>query len=60
LNWQYERLPGDPALLRDLLAGRWDAERFQIINLGEVLDHTTDERIFRKGTEDPNQGNMRP
>lgn len=47
LGWKFERIPGDPALLRDLLAGNWDGERFQIIEPGNVLDHSPDERIFR-------------
>lgn len=55
LHWQYQRLPGDPVLLRDLLAGRWYPERFQIIKPGEVLDHTADERIFRKGMDEQNK-----
>jgi hypothetical protein len=49
LNWKFERIPGDPALLRDLLAGRWDADRFQIIEPGEVLEHSPDAMIFRAG-----------
>jgi Protein of unknown function (DUF1638) len=47
LGWKYERLPGDPTLLKDLLSGCWDAERFQIIKPGEMLDHSPDEKIFR-------------
>jgi len=47
LGWKFERLPGDPTLLKDLLSGRWDSERFQIIEPGGTLDHSPDERIFR-------------
>ena len=47
LGWKFERIPGDPSMLRDLLEGRWDQCRFQIIPPGEVLDHSPDERIFR-------------
>jgi len=47
LGWKYERIHGDPTLLRDLLAGRWDDERFQIIRPGEVLAHSIDDRILR-------------
>lgn len=47
LSWKYERIPGEPTLLRDLLAGRWDAERFQIIEPGQALAHSPDEKIFR-------------
>lgn len=50
LGWKYERIHGDPTLLRDLLEGRWDDERFQIIRPGEVLGHSPDERILRAET----------
>lgn len=47
LNWRFERLPGDPQLFRDLLAGRWEnPERFQIVEPGEVLTHVVHDRIF--------------
>jgi hypothetical protein len=41
-------------LLRDLLEGRWDDERFQIIRPGEVLGHSPDERILRAATATTN------
>lgn len=47
LGWKFERIHGDPSLLRDLLDGRWDDERFQIIRPGEVLGHSPDERVLR-------------
>jgi hypothetical protein len=47
LGWKFERIPGDPTLLKVLLSGRWDPERFQIIEPGGFLDHSTDEKIFR-------------
>jgi hypothetical protein len=50
LGWKFERIHGDPTLLRDLLEGRWDDERFQIIRPGEVLGHSPDERILRAKT----------
>jgi len=48
LGWKFERIPGDPKLFQDLLAGRWDVERFQIIQPNAILDHSPDERIFRE------------
>lgn len=47
LDWKFEHLPGDPALLRDLLWGRWDPARFQIIQPGEQLGQAPDESILR-------------
>jgi hypothetical protein len=47
LGWKFERLRGDPALLRDLLWGRWDADRFQIIQPGEQSGHSPDDAVLR-------------
>lgn len=47
LGWGFERLKGDPSLLRDLLAGRWDKERFLVVPPGSVIAHSPDERILR-------------
>lgn len=47
LGWTLQRPKCDPALLRDLLAGSWDEERFQIVPPGGVLRHRADEKIFR-------------
>jgi len=47
LGWKFERLSGDPRLLRDLLWGNWDAERFQIIEPGMRLGQATDDAILR-------------
>jgi hypothetical protein len=47
LGWKFEHLRGDPTLLRDLLWGRWDEKRFQIIEPGMQLGHAPDESILR-------------
>jgi hypothetical protein len=47
LGWKFDRTPGDPSLLKDLLTGNWDSARFQIIESGGTLDHSPDENIFR-------------
>ena len=47
LGWKFEHIHGDPALLRDLLWGRWDDGRFQIIEPGRQLGHAPDDRIMR-------------
>jgi hypothetical protein len=49
LGWAFEHISGDPALLRDLLWGRWDEERFQIIEPGNCLLHSVNEKIFKSG-----------
>lgn len=45
LGWNYDYQKGDPALLVDMLAGRWDDERFLVIPPGKTLRMTADERV---------------
>lgn len=52
LGWKFERMPGDPSLLRDLLSGCWESSRFQIVAPGEVLEHSPDDNIFRTRSSD--------
>ena len=47
LGWRFERIRGDASLMRDLLWGNWDAERFQIIEPGFRLGHSPDAAILR-------------
>lgn len=47
LGWSYERMRGDELLLRDLLAGRWDGERFCVAEPGEMFQMSPDEEIVR-------------
>jgi hypothetical protein len=46
LGWSFEERCGAPALLRDLLEGRWDDLRFQIVPPGGTLVFTRDTEIF--------------
>ena len=54
LGWKFERIPGDPTLLRDLIAGHWDDGRFQVVEPGCILRHSPDARIFRAEKADEN------
>ncbi len=48
LDWKFERLRGDPSMLRDLLLGRWnDAGRFQTVPPGQQLAHSPDKDIVK-------------
>lgn len=47
LGWKFERIQGDPALLRDLLSGPWDEARYQIIRPGFQLAHSPDDAVLR-------------
>lgn len=47
MGWKFEHLPGDPALLRDLLWGHWDPERFLMLEPGSQLGQAPDDSIMR-------------
>jgi hypothetical protein len=48
LGWTFERIQGDPALLRDLLWGNWDDARFLTVSPGSISAHSPDETILRQ------------
>lgn len=48
LKWSFDRQLGDPKLLRDLLQGPWDDDRFLVLNPGESLKMTADDRIIER------------
>lgn len=47
LGWGYQRLPGDASLLRDLLHGPWDDERFLVVHPGQTAQLSHDDRVIR-------------
>jgi hypothetical protein len=47
LGWEFDHVPGDPSLLRDLLAGRWDPSRFLVAPPGFGIQMTADETVMR-------------
>jgi len=42
LKWKFDRVKGDAGLLRDLLDGNWDDERFVVLEPGEGFKMTAD------------------
>jgi hypothetical protein len=46
-GWSFDAVPGDPGLLRDLLAGHWDAERFLVCEAGETPKLSNDAAVVR-------------
>ena len=46
LNWTYDRQHGDPALLKALLAGDWNDDDFLVLQPGQTLRLTADDRII--------------
>lgn len=47
LGWRFEYHEGSATLLRDLILGPWDAERFLVVRPGQRVAHTADEAIIR-------------
>lgn len=47
LGWNYDHVPGDPALLKALLAGEWDSRRFLVVPPHHVIRLTADDEIIR-------------
>lgn len=45
LKWDYDYQRGDGGLLRDLLGGPWDDERFIVLEPGQTLRMTADDRV---------------
>ena len=46
LGWEHEQISGDATLLRDLLLGNWDEERFLCVNPGQSIQHSTDDQVL--------------
>lgn len=46
LGWRFRPEAGDPTLLRDLLHGPWDSERFLVVPPGHRIVHAADDRII--------------
>ena len=46
LGWRFRGFEGDGTLLRDLLHGPWDGERFLIVRPGERIAHSADAQVM--------------
>jgi len=47
IGWKFERETGNQNLLIDLLAGKWDDERFLVVLPGHEIQHSADARIMK-------------
>ncbi|HEY3332341.1 MAG TPA: DUF1638 domain-containing protein [Capsulimonadaceae bacterium] len=47
LKWKCDREVGDPTLLKDLLTGPWDDDRFLVLGPGESLAMSGDDNIIQ-------------
>jgi len=50
LGWNYDHQKGNPDLIRALLEGRWDEERFLVLEPGQTLRMTADDRVIEVAT----------
>lgn len=46
LKWRYDEVAGDPGLIRALLQGDWDPDRFLVLEPGQTLRMTGDDDII--------------
>ncbi len=49
LGWTYDELQGDPSLIRDMVEGRWDPERFIVVQPGQTLAASHDDNVLKAG-----------
>jgi len=47
LKWNYNELPGDPGLVRKLVEGDWDSGTFLVVEPGQRIAASHDERIIK-------------
>ncbi|OAM87488.1 DUF1638 domain-containing protein [Termitidicoccus mucosus] len=53
MGWDFRRVQGDPRLLRDLLAGRWDDDRFLVVQPRQFVQLSIDDRVIKAVDEPP-------
>lgn len=47
LGWQCDELEGNPSLVKDFVEGRWDADRFVIVEPGQKISPSHDEGVVK-------------
>ncbi len=53
LGWSYDQVDGDPQLLVNLLGGRWDERDFLVLDPGQTLRMTADDRVIEAASAPP-------
>jgi hypothetical protein len=53
LHWNFDHQRGDPSLLLALLKGDWDSERFVVLEPGQTLRMTANERVVEATDHEP-------
>ena len=56
MGWNYERESGDRKLLIDLLAGKWDVDRFLVVPPGCEIQNSADARVMKAVQVSPPNG----
>ncbi len=52
LKWTYDELKGEPALLKNFIEGNWDEKSFLIVEPGQTITASNDERVIKiQGTK---------
>lgn len=51
LGWKTDFLAGDPRLMQDYFAGNWDDDRFLVVEPGETIVASHDERVITSRKE---------
>jgi hypothetical protein len=57
MGWDFRHVQGDPRLLRDLLAGRWDDDRFLVVQPRQFVQLSIDDRVIKAVDEPPAKEN---
>ncbi|MDR2674826.1 MAG: DUF1638 domain-containing protein [Opitutaceae bacterium] len=55
MGWDFQRVQGDPRLLRDLLAGHWDDDRFLVVQPRQFVRLSIDDRVI-KAVDEASEG----
>jgi Protein of unknown function (DUF1638) len=53
LGWSCDMQCGDPSLVKAMLAGEWDEERFLVLEPGETFRMTANDRIIERVATPP-------
>jgi hypothetical protein len=60
LGWRCDHQCGDPALLKALLSGPWDEDRFLVLQPGQTFRLTADERVIEMVKTETRSGGSEP
>jgi len=50
LGWKYDRIKGDPALLKRFVDGDWNDDEFLVVEPGHHIEASNDDSVMRSKT----------